>query len=104
MGAYVYILECADGHFYVGLTRAGLDKRISEHNDGTFGGYTKSRRPVRLVFSEHFDRVSDAVAVERQLKGWSRAKKKALICGDIDALRAASRNRTEQPHPSSGSG
>ena len=104
MGAYVYILECADGRFYVGTTRGSLERRVAEHNDGTHGGYTKSRRPVRLVFSEQFENITDAIAAERQLKGWSRAKKIALIRGDIAALREASRNRTEHPHPSTGSG
>lgn len=103
MGAHVYILKCADGRYYVGSTRAELDKRIAEHNAGTFGGYTKPRRPVRLVFSEYFDRIENAIAAERQLKGWSRAKKEALIGGDMDALRTLSRNRTEYPLPSTGS-
>ncbi len=104
MGAYVYILECADGRFYVGSTRGSLEKRVAEHNDGTYGGYTKSRRPVRLAFSEQFENITDAIAAERQLKGWSKAKKIALIRGDFTALRGASRNRTEHPHPSTGSG
>ena len=104
MSAFVYILECADGRFYVGTTRGSLEKRLAEHNEGTYGGYTKSRRPVRLLYSEPFEKITDAIAAERQLKGWSRAKKIALIRGDLVALREASRNRTEHPHPSTGSG
>ncbi|MDA0786541.1 MAG: GIY-YIG nuclease family protein [Proteobacteria bacterium] len=104
MGAHVYILRCADGKYYVGSTRTSLERRLAEHNDGTFGGYTKSRRPVRLAFSEYFERIDDAVAAERQLKGWSRAKKEALIGGDMNSLRMLSRNRTEYRHPSTGSG
>ncbi|MDA0786539.1 MAG: GIY-YIG nuclease family protein [Proteobacteria bacterium] len=104
MSAYVYILECADGRFYVGITRGNLKTRVAEHDEGTFGGYTNSRRPVRLVYSERFDSITDAIAAERQLKGWSRAKKIALIHGDVAALREVSRNRTEHPHPSTGSG
>jgi putative endonuclease len=63
-----------------------VEKRTAEHNEGTFGGYTKSRRPVKLVFSESFSQITDAVSSKRQLKGWSRAKKEALIRGDIEAL------------------
>ena len=86
MGAFLYILLCADGSYYVGTTRDSLDKRVSEHNAGTFGGYTSRRRPVRLVFHEEFDRITDAIAAERQVKGWRRAKKEALIRGDYEAL------------------
>jgi putative endonuclease len=90
------IVRCSDGRYYVGSTRAGLEKRIAEHNAGTCGGFTKSRRPVTLVFSEHFDRVTDAIAAERRLKGWSRAKKEALIAGDFERLIELSRGgRTE---------
>ncbi|HEX7968533.1 MAG TPA: GIY-YIG nuclease family protein [Stellaceae bacterium] len=86
MSAYVYILRCADGSYYVGGTRASLEERIAQHNAGTFGGYTARRRPVILLFHQEFDRVTDAIAAERQVKGWSRAKKEALIRGDWDAL------------------
>ncbi len=68
------------------------EKRVSEHNLGVFDGYTKSRRPVTLVFSEHFERIADAIVFERQIKGWSRAKKEALIRRDWDALRAHARS------------
>ena len=104
MVAYVYILRCGDGRYYVGSTRGTLEARVNEHNAGTYGGYTKSRRPVELVFSQDFDRVTDAIAAERQLKGWSRAKKEALIAGDFSLLRRLARNRTEYPHPSTSSG
>jgi putative endonuclease len=104
MNAYVYILKCRDGRYYVGTTRGGLEQRIAEHNAGTFSGFTKSRRPVQLVFSEPFDRITDAIASERKLKGWSRAKKEALIAGDYGMLQLLSRNRTERTHPSTGSG
>ncbi len=104
MAAYVYILRCSDGSYYVGSTRGSLDTRVNEHNAGTYGGFTKSRRPVALLYSQEFDRITDAVAAERQLKGWSRAKKEALINGDLDRLVRLARNRTEYPHPSTGSG
>ncbi len=97
-GAYVYILRCCDGSYYVGTARKGLDGRLAEHNAGTFGGYTLVRRPVVLVFSEWFDRITDAIAAERRIKGWSRLKKEALMRDDFDALRALSQRRG--PHPS----
>jgi putative endonuclease len=102
MGAYVYMLQCSDRSYYVGsATGDDLWRRISEHETGAFRGYTYKRRPVRLVWSEHFDRIVDAIAVERQLKGWSRAKKQALIKGDWTALKLLSRRRAGKPKPSS---
>jgi putative endonuclease len=84
---YVYIILCSDDHYYVGTTRGSLEKRINEHNNGTYGGYTKSRRPVKLMFSESFANIVDAITMERRLKGWSRAKKEALIRGDYKELK-----------------
>jgi putative endonuclease len=87
MGAFVYILHCADGSYYVGSARGDdLDKRFYEHQTGALGGCTSTRRPVRLVFHEHFERITDAIAAERRIKGWSRAKKEALIRGEWDRL------------------
>jgi len=86
-GAHIYILRCSDGSYYVGSARLGLDRRLSEHNNGTYGGYTSKRLPVVLVWSEHFLNITDAIAVERQIKGWSRSKKEALIRGDYELLR-----------------
>jgi putative endonuclease len=86
-GAYVYILRCADGSYYTGTARQGLEQRIAEHNAGRYDGYTAARRPVEWVLSQWFERIADAVAAERQIKGWSRAKKEALIRGDFEALR-----------------
>ena len=92
-GAFVYIVRCSDGSYYTGRSLVSAEKRVSEHNLGIFDGYTKARRPVTLVFSEHFERIVDAIAFERQIKGWSRAKKEALIRRDWDALRALARSR-----------
>ena len=92
-GAHVYMLRCADGSYYVGSARLGLDRRVSEHNHGTFGGYTSRRLPVELVWAEHFLDITDAIAVERQIKGWSRAKKEALIRGDFTLIRNLSKRR-----------
>ncbi len=95
-GAYLYIVKCCDGSFYVGTARSGLETRIAQHNAGTFPGYTESRRPVELVFSQWFDRVTDAIEAERKLKGWSRAKKEAFIRGDTQLLHQLSKRRS--PH------
>jgi putative endonuclease len=85
-GAYLYILRCADRSYYVGTSRKDLDARVAEHNSGIYNGYTSGRRPVELVFAQHFEAIADAVAAERKVKGWSRAKKEALIAGDWSRL------------------
>jgi putative endonuclease len=95
-GAYLYILRCSDGSFYVGTTRSTLEARIAQHNAGTFAGYTETRRPVELVYSEWFDRIADAIESERRIKGWSRAKKLALVRGDLASLQQLAKRRT--PH------
>src|SRR6201991_2496706 len=68
-----------------------LQPRIDQHNSGAFPGYTFRRRPVVLVWSERFDRITDGIAAERQIKGWSRAKKEALIQGDWAKISELSR-------------
>lgn len=93
-GAYIHMLRCADGSYYVGSARLGLDRRLSEHSNGTYGGYTSKRLPVELVWSQHFLNVTDAIAVERQIKGWSRAKKEALIRGDSGQVQLLAKRRT----------
>ena len=93
MGGYLYILRCADGSYYVGSTRSSLELRVAQHNDGAFGGYTATRRPVHLVFHQEFDRITDMIAAERQVKRWTRAKKEALIRGDYAMLRLLARGR-----------
>ena len=86
---WVYILECSDSSYYTGSS-SNLEKRISEHQNGIIKGYTHSRRPVKLVYSEYFEDVYNAISAERQIKGWSRAKKQALIIGDFDLLKKLS--------------
>jgi putative endonuclease len=87
MSAFVYMLRCADGSYYVGSARGEtLDKRLGEHQSGELGGYTSTRRPVTLVYAEQCQYITDAIASERRIKGWSRAKKEALIRGDWDAV------------------
>jgi putative endonuclease len=89
----VLILKCADGSYYTGTTRSNLEKRVAEHNSATYGGYTAQRRPVTLAFSQWFERITDAIAAERQVKGWSRLKKEALIQGDFARLPELARRR-----------
>src|ERR1700748_1919451 len=92
-GAYIYMLRCSDGSYYIGSARRGLERRLAEHNSGVFGGYTSKRLPGELVWSEHFPDITYAIAVERQLKGWSRAKKEALIKGDYASIKALAKRR-----------
>jgi len=87
MQIFVYILKCADGSFYTGITRRSVDERVSEHNQGLVASYTQSRRPVAVVYSAEFERIDEAIATERQIKGWSRAKTQALIDGDFQRLK-----------------
>ncbi len=93
--AHVYILKCRDGSYYVGSIRGELEIRFAEHNNGVFSGFTARRRPVEMIYSEYFDKVTDAIAAERQLKGWSRAKKEALVRGDISALRQLAQRKNK---------
>ena len=92
VNVWVYILKCADGSYYVGKYQGDdLDTRVSEHNNRAYPtAYTAKRLPVELVWSEWFSRYDDAVACERQLKGWGRAKKRALIRGDWDTVQSLS--------------
>jgi putative endonuclease len=102
MGAFVYMLQCADGSYYIGsATGDDLWKRVTEHETGAYPGYTYTRRPVRLVWSEHFERITDAIAVERKIKGWSRAKKEALINGNWSDVTLLAKRRAGRPRPSS---
>ncbi|MGA7073144.1 GIY-YIG nuclease family protein [Bradyrhizobium sp.] len=93
-GAYLYVVKCSDASLYVGTTRTSLDVRIAQHNAGTFGGYTQFRRPVELLFSEWFDRITDAIAAERKLKGWSRAKKLAFVRGDFASVKKLAKRKS----------
>jgi putative endonuclease len=100
VGIYVYILRCADGSYYVGsATGQDLAPRIDQHNAGSYPGYTFSRRPVVLAWSEYFDRITDGIAVERQIKGWSRAKKEALMRSDWTSISELSRRRGGKAKP-----
>ena len=85
MGFYVYILRCADESYYTGHTE-DLEFRLAEHESGHIPGYTHRCRPVKLVFAEEFSTRIEALESERQIKGWSRAKKEALIARDWESL------------------
>lgn len=71
---WVYILKCSDGSYYTGHTE-NLEVKVSQHQQGVTGGYTATRLPVELVFSQAFATRLEAIASECQNKGWSRAKK-----------------------------
>jgi tRNA/rRNA methyltransferase len=90
---YAYLLRCSDGHYYAGHTD-DLDARLAQHQAGAIPGYTQRRRPVTLVWSERFPDRDSAFAVERRIKGWSRAKKEALIRSDWAALRKPAKRGT----------
>ncbi len=82
---FTYILECADGSFYTGSTK-NLEKRLWEHNNGIGANYTKKRLPVELVYYEEYSRIDQAFYREKQIQGWSRRKKLALIEGKPELL------------------
>lgn len=90
---FVYILRCADGSLYVGSAQ-NLDARVNAHNDGRGAAHTFKYGPVRLVYSEAFQSEADAVSRERQLKHWTRAKKEALVAGNVERLKHLSKRRS----------
>jgi len=92
--AWVYILECRDGTFYVGSTR-DLERRLQQHQEGSGAAYTRLRRPVRLAWAEEFPSVADAFAMEKKLQNWSHAKRLAVIEGRWEDLPGLSRNRSK---------
>lgn len=82
---FVYILKCSDNSYYTGITN-DLDRRLWEHQTGINKGYTHNRRPVQLVFNTDFNDVNQAIAFEKQVKGWRREKKEALINNEWEKL------------------
>jgi predicted GIY-YIG superfamily endonuclease len=102
MGFWTYMLHCADRTFYVGHTD-DLEARVGAHQSGLIQGYTATRLPVVLVWSDEFPSRYEALAAERQIKGWGRAKKLALIRGDWNAIRALARNSNEKGRASTSS-
>jgi predicted GIY-YIG superfamily endonuclease len=96
MSFYAYMLLCSDGSYYVGHTD-DLNARIAAHQSGILPGYTQKRRPVELVWYQEFAERDQAFAAERQIKGWRRAKKEALIRSDWNAVRLLSRKLFLRP-------
>ena len=92
MSFHTYMLRCADGSYYTGHTE-DLERRVAEHKHGKFLGYTHDRRPVELVWSQDFPTRIEALEAERTIKGWSRAKKEALIRSDWAAIERLAKRR-----------
>lgn len=107
MKGYMYILEYADKSYYTGSTKY-LEHRVLQHQNGEGANHTKKRLPVKLVYFEEFDRIDEAFYREKQVQGWSRRKKEALIEQQYGNLPQLSRNYTQfppvPPLPSTGSG
>lgn len=96
--AFTYILRCEDDSYYVGSCR-NLDYRMWQHSTGKGSKYTGARMPVTLVFAQEFGNIGDAYALEKQVQGWSRAKREALIRGEFENLPGLSRNRSGSQPP-----
>lgn len=90
---YTYILQCANGEYYVGSTE-NFEQRLQEHYSHRGGRYTKLNQPVKLVYKEEYPTYEEAFKRERQLHKWSHAKKEALINGDIDKLKELSKSKS----------
>ena len=100
--SYVYILLCSDNSYYTGVTN-DIARRLEEHNNSNSISYTSIRRPLKLEYCQEFNDIKQAIALEKQIKGWSRKKKQALINDDWESLKLLSRNHTQYPPPT-GSG
>ena len=103
MPSWVYILRCADALYYTGVT-SNIENRLDQHDRGKVG-YTASRKPLQFLWSEEFAHIDDAIAFEKRVKGWSRAKKEALMRGEwseIQRLARAKSGATRRPSTSSG--
>lgn len=99
MVLFVYIVECSDGSFYTGVTN-DLDRRIAEHNDGhNPKAFTYRRRPVTLVYHEDHSDPYYAISREKQIKGWSRKKKIAMIKGEWEKLPELSKSKSSPINP-----
>ena len=92
MKGFMYILQCSDGTYYTGST-LNVDKRVIEHQSGFGANYTKDKLPVVLVYYEEFSRIDLAFNREKQVQGWSRKKKEALINGKYQLLPELSKSK-----------
>ena len=106
MGAFVYMLRCADGSYYIGsATGDDLSRRIAGHESGAYPGYTYTRRPVHLVWSEHFDRITDAIALERSSKAGAAPRRRrssratGISCSSLRGGAEASLGESLIRHP-----
>ena len=91
---YIYILECSNGNFYTGST-INLKKRLHQHWNGKGANYTRKYPPKKLVYYAEFPTIGEAFRREKQIQGWRREKKIALINGHFDQLRKLSKRKTE---------
>jgi predicted GIY-YIG superfamily endonuclease len=96
---WVYLLRCSDGSYYAGHTE-NLEGRLWQHQEGLGSDWTRRRRPVELVCCEALPTRDEAFAFERRIKGWTRAKKEALIAGDWDRVGWLARPPSERPSTS----
>ena len=94
MKGYMYILLCSNGQYYIGSTN-DLGKRLAQHQNGEGANFTKKHLPVKLVYYEEFERIDEAFYREKQVQGWNRKKKEALIKGEYDKLPDLSKNYTQ---------
>ena len=94
MPFWVYILKCNDGSYYTGHTD-NLEYRVAVHQEGRLGGYTKSRRPVTLIFSEQLGTRVEALEMEQRIKGWSRKKKEAMMRGDWEEVSRLAKSKSQ---------
>ncbi|WP_456377585.1 GIY-YIG nuclease family protein [Lutibacter sp.] len=98
---FVYILECCDGTFYTGSTK-DLELRLDQHKNGIGAKYTARRLPVKLLYSEEFTTISEAFYREKQIQGWSRIKKEALIKNKMESLPKFSECKNETHYSNKG--
>ncbi|MDE2420272.1 MAG: GIY-YIG nuclease family protein [Gammaproteobacteria bacterium] len=91
MKGFMYILKCSNGSFYVGSTQ-NIEARLEQHQQGQGSNFTRKHFPVKLVYQEEYDRIDEAFSREKQIQGWSRAKKLALIRGEFDLLPTLSKS------------
>lgn len=88
----MYILQCADDSYYTGST-IDIQKRLAQHENGEGANYTRKHLPVKLVYLEQFTSIKDAFKREKQIQGWSRKKKEALIAGNAHFLPELARSK-----------
>ncbi|MBC7768159.1 MAG: GIY-YIG nuclease family protein [Phycisphaerales bacterium] len=99
MPSWVYILRCSDGSYYAGVT-SNIERRLDEHFHSEIG-YVAKRKPFEYLWSEEFANIDDAIGFEKQVKGWSRAKKEALMRGDWLEIQRLAKLKGRSPGPPS---